>query len=73
MGGQALAACRTKSPQDRVAQTEMLRLSFGEDHDREMSDMRIGAQHLFATPDGMKTNLGSLAQVPGIQLRDGSS
>lgn len=70
----------TMTPEDRVAQAEvesMLRQTLGHDYDHTMSNMRIGAQHLFASPDGAKalaglseliTALGPLAQVRGIRF-----
>ena len=68
------------SAEDRVAQSEtdaMLRQTLGESYDTDMRDMRIGAQHLFATPESQRvlealsiliTDLGPLAQVRGIRF-----
>jgi hypothetical protein len=70
----------TMTPEDRVAQAEvetMLQRTLGADYDSTMSDMRIGASHLFAGPDGANalaplaeliTALGPLAQVRGIRF-----
>ena len=64
----------------RVAQTEveaMLKQSFGDSYDGEMSNMRVGASRLFAIPDGEKalaafapiiTELGPLAEVRTIRF-----
>ena len=66
--------------EDRVAQSEvdtMLRQTFGDGYDGGMSNMRIGASHLFAIPDGEKalaafapiiTELGPLAEVRAIRF-----
>lgn len=66
--------------EDRVAQTQtehLLRDSLGDLYDSTMRDMGIGAQHLFATPEGAKIlealsplicDLGELAQVRAIRF-----
>jgi hypothetical protein len=70
----------TMTLEDRQAHSEidtMLRNTLGDDYDSEMRDMRIGAHHLFSTPDGQKvlgalapliTALGPLAEVRGIRF-----
>jgi hypothetical protein len=82
----APAPLRTPEPdhtltlEDRAAQhkTEtMLRQTLGEDYESAMSDMRIGAQHLFSMPEGEKvlaafapliTDLGPVAEVRAIRF-----
>jgi hypothetical protein len=65
--------------EDRVAQTEvetMLQQIMGDDYESEMRDMRIGAGHLFSSPEGAQaltalsaliTQLGPLEEVRGIR------
>ena len=68
------------SLEDRAAQTQggiMLRQTLGDDYDSEMSDMRIGASHLFSSPEGQQAltvladsivGLGPLAEVCGVRF-----
>ena len=70
----------TLSLEDRAAHTELdttLRRTFGEDYDSEMSNMRVGASHLFTSPESHKvladfshliTGLGPLAEVRAIRF-----
>jgi hypothetical protein len=70
----------TLTAEDRIAQAEvetMLQRTLGEDYESEMSDMRIGVQHLSSRPDAAKAlaiiapligELGDLLQVRGIRF-----